>query len=152
QYNKILKVLKDNLSNQYQVSDFDTEGYELFFPRVHLKNKNHHLNHIDLFPLIGLPNNRTKKRIYIERLYLLNKMYYVKMLNHKKIYKNRPIRRIQSLIIKTLLSPISVEYFKNKLLKLANEYDLNESYYAYTLGGSYKMREVFEKEVYSETK
>src|SRR5699024_5058108 len=116
----------------------------------HPRETSHHSLHIDLFPLIGLPENKIMQRIFVEKSYLLNKIYYIKKINHKILYKNRPKRRLQAILLKILLLPISERIIKNKINELATRYNYKESSYVYTLGGSYKMREVFPKIVYDD--
>lgn len=151
-YDQFVQNLVNKLPEEFEVVTRKTEGYELFFARVICKGINHHDLHIDVFPLVGVPEEKRLYKKFVNHSYILNKLYYIKRLDSKKLYKNtgRYMRYLQTIIIKCLIFLITRKKLEMKLEKLFNKYSVENANKLYAFGGSYKEREVFDSELLNE--
>lgn len=147
-YQDFISTIKNNLSDEFEVLDKTTEGYELYFARIAPKKVNHHLCHIDIFPLVGTPNNEKDITRFVRKSIFYNKLYYLKKMNYKQLYKDRPKRKVQAKIIRFLTFAIPIELIEEKLNKLFYKYESRQSKFLYTFGGSYGCKEVYSSENY----
>lgn len=85
QYQEFCECLKRFLPEKYTVIDTNNVDYELLFSRVILKDHDHHIIHVDIFPLAGAPKNKMKKRAFAAFAKLLFNSYYVKKIKLSRV-------------------------------------------------------------------
>lgn len=145
---KAVACLKKSLPTQFRVHDYDSDhNYLLVFPRIALKNTSSDFLHIDIFPLIGIPDND------IEQI-----KFYKKVNQAKKTYKRKNFRRyiahpniIKNIIgklIEIFCSPFSTKKVISNYNKLIRTYDYDKAKYVSETPFPYEMKSIFYKNVF----
>ncbi len=139
-YEEFLRVMEDAPNEKYTIFDsrYDSE-YFFQFGRMSLNSTywaeywdeqvSFKLGiHIDLFILDNLPDNGIKRKLYIQRCYLLSRMYSISVLrfNNFSPAVNFILNLAHSFLNFIKLNP---DYFHKKLFKLFTKYGDNGGEY-----------------------
>lgn len=139
-YEKFLKVMEDNPNEKYTIFDSRyNDEYFFQFGRMSLngtywaeywdKQVSFKLGlHIDLFILDNLPDNGLKRKLFIQRCYILTRLYSISVLtfdNYSKLFNS--ILNLTHKIFKVLrLNP---KYFQKRLYNVFTKYNSNSGEY-----------------------
>jgi lipopolysaccharide cholinephosphotransferase len=141
QYEKLCECLSRELSERYCLVSYKLDSsYDSLKARIYIVGEDHHNIHIDIFPLIGLPDGKFIQRIIAIIARLIYKTYYVKLLplnihsDRKKIY----IVKLLKIIGKIFSRKFLVMCFEF----ICNRYSTSESNYFLNSCGSYGFREI----------
>src|SRR5699024_12777664 len=118
------------------------DAASLLFSRVVLKNDNGITVHIDIFPMVGLPQNKLKQQIFIKLARLINGFYFFKKVNPEIHYKNQGKKIRISKLLKIIAFPIPSKlliFMKEKLEKL---YPINNIQYLFNLLDAFVNKEL----------
>ena len=133
-YEKFLKVMEENPSEKYTIFDSRyNDEYFFQFGRMSLngtywaeywdKQVSFKLGiHIDLFILDNLPDNKFKRKLFIQRCYYVARLYSISVLkfdNYSKVV-NLILNGVHGIFGLLNLTP---SYFHKKLFKLFRKYE-----------------------------
>lgn len=142
-YDDFIKSLVNNLSTEYTVRYFKNDRqYEYLHARVSLSSKEHHLVHIDVFPMIGTSRNSILQRLAYNSCLFLNKVFYIKRVslnNTRKLLQVRLLKPVAFFIPESIL--IMVYEFITK------HYPYDKSEIIFNSCGSYGNKEIIRKEI-----
>ena len=115
---KVVEVLRQELGPEYSVIFHDTDKkYAFFFPRVALTGVSHAYLHIDLFPLIGVPDDPLERT---KMLSAFNEIYrFYPMKKHKPVWAKTFFRKV----VKTILYEMRQAVYPKSVATLESEYD-----------------------------
>lgn len=114
----MLKRLRAELDSKYSVLFYDSdEQYFFLFPRVALTGVSHAHLHIDLFPLVGAPDDPVGRKKFLSAFKEIYKFYPMK--KHKPVWAKTPFRKV----IKTILYEIRQAFYPKSVATLETEYD-----------------------------
>ena len=149
--NRFAEVLSRELPEKYYV-DFPTvrSGSKRSFPRIGLKGYSTDDLHIDIFRLIGLPDERNKQEAHLlsvkpyERAIKMLRVFDIKRVIKSKDYK---------LILSKLgLSKKNIDYYIGVHNELCDKIPYDEANYVANPSGKYGTKNIFKKEIYGEGK
>lgn len=160
-YEKFLKVMEENPSEKYTIFDsrYNSE-YFFQFGRISL-NETYWAEywddqvsfklgiHIDLFILDNLPDNKLKRRIYLQHCFISSRFYSLSVL---KFYNYSKIVNLALNITHGLLNLFGLndKYFQKRLLKLFTKYESSSGQYVTDL--TLRERVVFKRDDYKPPK
>lgn len=147
EYERFCNILELELKETfYLYTRKKNKDYHAMFNRIGFKNIPHDELHIDIFPMVGAPRGKIRKRIF---------GIISHVIHFGNSYKNRDIKRTAKrvskkavfilLICKVILLPVPnklMEYFYNKL-KIA--FPIKKSSYVYNISGTYGNKEFIPK-------
>lgn len=139
---KLSEELKGDLK-VYYIRNYKDKGPLL--ARIGMKDESTKWMHLDLFPMVGAPNNKIRQKIFMYKALLNKKIYFFKKVDIRNNYKNNILKKLLASLIKTLCLPIPSKVIYKYDKKLKNKYKVKGSSYLYNLYGSYKMREFIPK-------
>lgn len=139
-YEKFLKVMEDNPHDKYTIFDSRyNKEYFFQFGRMSLNGTywaeywdeqvSFKLGiHIDLFILDNLPNNKFKRKLFIQRCYFVARLYSISVLKFDNYSKwlNLLLNCVHNLFRIFGFTP---NYFHNKLSRLFRKYENNDGKY-----------------------
>ena len=140
--------LVSELSDKFMVHDvYNDKKYNLVFPRVTLSQESSYVIHVDIFPLLALPNDREKQIQICERL---NK--YTTILSRKQfrryIFRKSFIKNAAGKLIECFCSPFSCRQLVEKYYDIVKDYSYNDSVYVTCGGACYGNKNILPKSIY----
>lgn len=148
---QFLSILESKLPEKYKVYSINNdEKYDSLKPRVGLNDYNHHLIHVDIFPMVGISHNKMARKVLPRISYLLYKTFFLKKFDSNTVHKDNPIKRIKHRLVKGILFIIPINLIRHFFNYLSWKYPVSESTYIYNICGSYGLREVIPKEYLNE--
>ena len=145
---KARKCLEAELSDKFMVHSLNNDNkYNLVFPRVALSKQSSFDLHIDIFPLLGLPDEREKQVEICERLVKIctNLRYkqFRRFILHMSFIKN-----IIGKLIEVFHTPYTCRQLVNKHYKLLKDYSYDTSTYVTSGGACYGIKNILPKSIY----
>ncbi len=150
QFETAVYILKKELPKEYIIDDpSNTKGYNLLFPRVGLRNNSSLYLHVDIFPLVGVPDKKIAQIKYHKKstIYNVTYEYKHKKSNSKKIYKRWVVK-----ILNYLLAFIPKKPYINLFKKHCGQYSYEKSNFVMNPCGHYGMKNVLEKRIFGNPK
>lgn len=145
-YEQLCKKLFEELDEKYTLKSYIYDkDYDSLKARISLKNHDHHMIHIDLFPLVGISSDEKLQNKQVRLAHFIYRMYYAKKLKSFELYRNQKFKLIASLIIKIPLLLVPSKVIIKKFEKVCNEYSTHEVQYLHNSCGSYGMKEIIPK-------
>jgi len=147
--NRLRKVLNTELPDNIKLYIWDKESkYSQLFDRLTFKDISHYDLHIDIFPLIGVPENKTRRKVFVELCRFSVGFLHCKYKNIEYVrIKNRPL----TILCKILSKPIPDSFIRRYINWLESKYDLRNSTYAYTVCSGYGQNECLPRELFLDT-
>lgn len=144
-YDEFIDRLKQKNNGSFSVLSRADEDYSHLFSRVVVKGDNHLKTSVDIFPLVGISENKVMQKKFIIKSKFIFKFYFAKCVSLKE-YKYRKLRGIQILLAKIVVSPLRKSWFLKRYDKQCEKYPLEKSEYIYNICGSYGKKEIFKHE------
>lgn len=151
QLEKARNCLERELSKRFCIDDLrNNRGYKNFFPRVAMPYTSSDTLHIDLFPIMGLPDDE-KEQLKIckeieKRQHVFIKLKHMRSnIVHPNIVKN-----CIGKLIEVFCSPCSKKELTRQYYKLISKYDYQNAKYVMNACGHYGAKNIFEKSVFGE--
>jgi len=145
-YKILCNKLVKHMDKKYVVHSIDyDDSYEFLMPRIGLSNVPHKWMHLDIFPMVGVPDNKVMQKLFIVIAYLIKKGYFIKKVNTKINYKNQPRKKWIANLAKVVLLPIPTKFFYNSFQKMKTKYPMKHSETICNICGSYGRRELLPK-------
>lgn len=145
QLGEFRKAIKDSISDDLHYYEWEKEyDYHPVFDRLSYSEIDSQQLHIDIFPLIGAPDDDKKRRKYIRKCFLSYRLFRCKHVDpefskdtHKKYVK----------LIGSAMKLVPEKMIKAIELRIETEYDLNESDYCYYYSSGYAEKGCMPKEL-----
>lgn len=146
---KARECLKNNLSDRFRLQELENDkGYKLLFPRVALPNSNSDQIHVDVFPLIGLPDDPKKQVAISNELDRRLFTFMVRKHLRQNIVHPSPIKNFIGRCVELFCPPISKKQLKKQYYKILNKYPYEDAKYVTSAGACYGVKNIMEKSVY----
>ena len=148
---KLLEYLEDELKPEYSIDShmLDKNSLQLF-PKITLSGYDSLTFHVDLFRLIGFPDDRKKQnRIYFQAK-IIRLILKVKRMRSLRVSEKRLFKRVLISLLKILLSIIPNDLLLDSYEKLCSKYPYSEAPFAGYLGGKHGIRNMFKREVFDD--
>lgn len=139
---RFVEIVSKELPDKYYVDYYTINSKSLReFPRIGLKRFSTKGLHLDVFILMGLPDDREKQLSLIEESfnYRINNR-----LLRLPLWRNLVKLRFSSL----KLSLFDRTYYSRKFTELCKRYPYNEAHYVMNPSGKYREKNIFKKEIY----
>src|SRR5699024_1068760 len=106
---KLDEILSKELSGKYRVLNYKNDSSSpLMFSRIVLANDDGVTVHVDLFPMVGLPNRKIKQQIFIKTARIVNALFFFKKVEPEKYYTDRNKKIRLSKILKVVSKPFPI--------------------------------------------
>lgn len=157
-YERLCDLLEENLPPHFVLNKpgFPKDYYR-YFARVGLNGVDSKTLHIDIFPQVGLPDDKEEQKKYSKKSDKLNQRYLIKCIRmNERLYKSRNAFRdfagqTVKLMKKILLLPFGRKYLFNKMTEHYKKYDSKTSKFVMNPAGHYGMKNVLEREYFENT-
>jgi len=149
QINKLCNVLCKELSDEFYVDYYLTSGNkERKFPRVGLTGYKTDVLHIDLFRLVGLPEESEIREKIVKKHNRIAFLFHWKTYNFNNVRKRRNI--ITLALIKILLLPITSKFLLRRYNRLCSLHPYEYAPYRGCLASDHGVSNHFKKIIYDE--
>jgi len=146
---RLRKCTIKSLPDNFKLFAWDKEEkYSPVFDRLTYKNIPQYDLHLDIFPLIGAPENISKRKMFVAQCAYSMKVLHCK---HKEIIAVSKKRKNITRILKILTSIVPDFLIRKWYKYLEKKYDLKSSKYVYTICSGYGYKDCLPKELMFET-
>lgn len=146
---KARTCLENELSDRFCIDDFrNNKQFRNLFPRVAMPHTCSNTLHIDLFPLMGLPDDEEEQLKLCAKLMKKQKIFerykhYRKTICHPNIIKNTIGKAIEM-----FCSPFTKAQIYQQYYKLVSEYPFDTANFVMNACGHYGSKNILKKEVF----
>ncbi len=142
-YEFLCEKLKKELSEDYSVVWYRyDQRYDSLKARICPVGVEHHDVHIDLFPLVGAPSEKSEQKRFVKITYLVYRLFYAKQLDSFQLYRAQRMKLLVSLLVKVPLLFVPSELLIRLHENLCTKYPVDESEFFHNPCGSYGIREI----------
>ncbi len=146
---KAKQCLKNELSDRFCIDDLDVnKGYKNLFPRVAMPNTPSDTLHIDLFPVMGLPDGDNEGIAICNTLMKKQKVFLRYKHYRCNIAHPTPLKNFIGRLVEIFCSPFTKKQLKKRFYKIVNKYPFEDHAYAMHVCGHYGTKNIFKKEVF----
>lgn len=146
---KARNCLDAELSERFCIDDLrKNKGYKNMFPRIALPNTSSDILHVDLFPLMGLPDKEEDQHAICDELGKRQKVIIKYKHFRQNIVHPSFIKNAIGLMIEIFCSPYSKKKLTDQYYKVINEYPYDSAKYVMNACGHYGKKNIFEKEIF----
>lgn len=140
-------IMRKELPDKYIVYSKEDNPYnKILFPRICMRNNNPLVAYIDVFPLVGLPNDGKKQIKFSKLSDTLNMLYSFK---YRKISQvKNPVKRFLEYIFVFFLRLIPFAFWQNIFDRHIRKYDYKKAVYVMNPCGMKGTKNIIEKSVY----
>ena len=143
--------LEKELSSRFCIDDLrNNKGYKNLFPRVAMPHTSSDTLHIDLFPIMGLPDEREEQLKICKKLAKRQDTFIRYKHYRQNIVSPNPIKNLIGKTIELFCSPFSKKRLTKQYYKIISKYPYESSRYVMNACGHYGAKNIFEKEVFGE--
>lgn len=146
---KARNCLENELSDRFCIDDFrNNKDFRNLFPRVALPHTCSNTLHIDLFPLMGLPDDEEEQLEICKKL--MHKQTIFEKYKHfrKAICHPNLVKNIIGKFIEVFCSPFSKEQIYRQYYNIISKYPYETANYAMNSCGHYGAKNIFSKDVF----
>ncbi len=146
---KAKQCLKNELSDRFCIDDLEeNKNYKNLFPRVAMPHTSSDTLHIDLFPIMGLPDSEEQRLAICRKLMKKQRVFlYYKHMRYN-IAHPTPIKNLIGRMIEIFCSPFSKKQLKKQFYKIVNRYPFEKFAYAMHTCGHNGEKNIFAKSVF----
>lgn len=141
--------LEKELSDRFCIDDLrKNKGYKNLFPRVAMPHTSSDTLHIDLFPIMGLPDDK-EEQIAICREIAKRQRVFIR-LKHMRSNIAHPnfAKNLIGKLIEIFCSPFSKTKLTEQFNRLISRYNYDTAKYVMNACGHYGAKNIFEKQVF----
>ena len=149
QLERARNCLEQELSKRFCIDDLrSNKDYKNFFPRVAMPHTCSDTLHIDLFPIMGLPDDK-KEQLRICKQIEKRQNVFIK-LKHMRSNISHPnfLKNCVGKLIEVFCSPYSKKKLTKQYYDLISKYDYQNAKYVMNACGHYGAKNIFEKSVF----
>ncbi len=148
-FKKFIKYITIHLSKKYYFEYYETDKFSTpLFGRIGLKGYSTRILHIDVFKLIGIPDDTHKQFKIQKKLELLQKKHYIKRVQKWDLINFSTKGKIAVSFNKILTLFVSSKRVENKHEFLCQKYPYKDSFKVANASGGYGKKEITDKELY----
>ncbi len=146
---RMIEVLRNNLNPEFRLCTPGDDGYALMYTRVALAGKRHEFLHIDIYDIVGFPQNRK------EQEKAMNKAIRIDRLLHNKYYlhfskNNSVLGRIKVALLKLQSALVPEKMLRKQYEELLHQWNYSSSDYITVLIEPYGIKKIFEKTIFGD--
>ncbi len=146
---KARNCLEKELSDRFCIDDLrKNKDYSNLFPRVAMPSTSSDTLHIDLFPLIGLPDDHDEQLKICKILSKRQKVFICYKRMRKLLSHPNAIKLFIARLIEIFCSPFSKKELTRQYYKILEKYPYESANYVMNACGHYGAKNIFEKEVF----
>lgn len=146
-YDYLDDLLSKELNAKYRVKHYKNDDTaSLLFSRVVLNNDSGIVVHVDIFPMVGLPESKLKQRLFIRLARLVNGLYFFKKVNLEEHYKGQRKIIRTSKLLKIIAFPVPSKILILIKEKLEKMYPIKTAQHLFNLCGAYGTKEIIVKD------
>lgn len=148
QIERFVKCATCELPSKYSVDYYDVNGKQVrLFPRIGLKGYHSNELHLDVFRLMGIPDERKKQLEHMNKALAITKKYKLKKRSIISVLKHC---EWVNLLEKIKLYFVSLESISKSFNYVTGYYDYDKSNYVMNPSGKYREKNIFNKKVYGD--
>ena len=146
---KARNALEAELSDRFCIDDLrNNKGYKNLFPRVALPHTSSDTIHIDLFPLMGLPDDPDEQLKICKQLAKRQNVFIKYKHFRSNIVHLTPVKAVIGRMVEIFCSPFSKKALTKQYYRILERYPYDEAKYVMNACGHYGAKNIFEKTVF----
>lgn len=146
---KARDCLEKELSDRFCIDDLkNNKKYTNLFPRVAMPATSSNTLHIDLFPLMGLPDDRDEQLKICKILSKRQKVFICYKRMREVVSHPNAVKLFLARMIEIFCSPFSKKELTRQYYKILKKYPYESANYAMNACGHYGSKNIFEKDVF----
>lgn len=146
---KARDCLEKELSDRFCIDDIrNNKKYTNLFPRVALRATSSNTIHIDLFPLMGLPDDRDEQLKVCKILSRKQKIFIHYKRMREVVSHPNAIKLFIAKLIEIFCSPFSKKELTRQYYKILTKYPYESANFVMNACGHYGAKNIFEKDVF----
>ncbi len=146
---KAKKCLERELTDKFRIHELaNDKSYKLVFPRVALPNSSSDYIHVDIFPLIGLPDENEKQVDIVKELDKRLDVFMRYKHMRQNIVHPTPIKLFIGRCIELFCPPVSKKILLKQFYKILNKYPYESATYVSSAGACYGIKNIMKKDMY----
>lgn len=140
--NYFLDIIDKKIASKFLVLHREkNRDYDGLVPVIVLADGWHDLIHIDIFPMVGIPNNKISKKLNPIMTSGFYKIFNFKKNHYKKEFEDF-VPQFKHIIRKILLFPIPLNIIEKMYHHMSYSHPTNNSEFIYSIGSPYGKSEV----------
>lgn len=145
-YKEFCDAIRSEIGGGYRLYSADLDpSYDSLKARISPINNYHHIIHLDIFPIVGVPKSIVGRKLFSKVCYIIYRSYFVKKVDVNINYKGDKRKRIITSIVKLLLKAVPARLLRFIYNKLSTAFPIEESDTIYNICGSYGYKELIPK-------
>lgn len=145
-YKRFCDTVHREIPSKYTLRSIQTDNsHELLKARIVPKDPYYPKTHIDIFPMIGVPENQLGSRLFSQIAYIVYKGFFIKKVNHGINYKKVLLKRIIARLLKILLVLVPSKLFVWIFEKISVAFPIEKSNVLYMFCGHCSEKELVPK-------
>ena len=144
---RMIEALKRDLSQEYRLWTASDDNYALTFTRVALNGKRHELLHIDIYNIIGLPDDLREQRRAMDDAFRINNLIHNKYYLHFS-ENSSFLERIRVTLLMLQSSLVIEKRLRTQFEKILHKWNYDSANYITVPIKVYGMKKVFKKEIF----
>lgn len=146
---KARNCLEKELSDRFCIDDLrNNNKYKNLFPRVAMPYTSSDTLHIDLFPIMGLPDEHEEQLKICNILLKKQKIFVIYKHMRENISHPNLIKNIIARAVEIFCSPFSKKQLARQYYKILEIYPYEKANYVMNACGHYGAKNIFEKEIF----
>lgn len=144
---RLIRLLQENLPEKYKLYYREDNKYnQILFPRLCLNGNNPMTAYVDIFPLVGLPDNPKKQIAFSKKADLINKYYKLK---YKNVMETKSIiKRVIVFLIKSIVKLLPFGFWQLIFDFHIKKYSFDNAEYVMNPCGMKGTKNIIKKSVY----
>ena len=146
---KARNALEAELSDRFCIDDLrNNRKYKNLFPRVAMPHSSSDTLHIDLFPLIGLPDDEAEQKAICKKLIKKQHTFVIRKHMRSNIAHPSFVKNAIGKCVELFCSPFSKKTLYRQYHKILMKYPYDDAAYVMNGCGHYGEKNIFKKEVF----
>lgn len=148
EFTRAYQFLKKEISAPFFIDDYMvTKRFGRLVPRVGLQGNSSLYLHVDIFPLVGVPEDRKLLYRFHRKSTMLNRIMYYKHVRKQMV---KPYKRPLLAILQLLLGLISDKLIVEVFMRHCGKYSYDNAKYVMNPTGHYGLKNVIEKTIFGQ--
>ena len=149
--NHLIQLLADELDSKYSLDYHSLNNKSMqLFPRIILRGYDSDVFHVDIFRLIGFPDNAYKQKKMYSKTKHIRLILKVKSMKTTDIVGKPFIKRIIIYLSKVFFQILPYSMLFSSYNKLCSKYPYETAPYAGYLAGRHGIRNMFKRDMYEQ--
>ncbi len=145
-YKSFCDIIHREIPAKYTLRSIQTDDtYESLKARIAPQNQGHLETHIDIFPMVGVPDSQFGSKLFSQIAYIAYRGFFIKKVNPGINYKEVPLKRIIAILLKSLLILVPSKFFVWLFNKISVAFPIEKSDILYMFCGYCSEKELVPK-------